>query len=718
MDCVEKQEQAPSRRSGAEVMIAAHHDLYRFLVESLSEYAVFVISPTGQILTWNRGAEYSYGYTKDEVIGTSFGRVFTAEDVAASAPERELNEALSGTRLRFERWNLRKDGTRFWATTSMAPVRGADGELIGFTKFVADTTESYRAREALKDSEERLRLLIESIPEYAIYSLALDGSITTWNTAAHRALGYAEHEIIGKHFAQLFSPEDVANGVPDIVLQKALALGNVDEDRWFVRKDGTRFLGSEKISRIKRGSHNRSAGFVHIAQDITARHTRAEELRRQASLDQLTNLPNRGTFLEHVARAISAMKRHPQRLFAVMFIDLDRFKEVNDTFGHMAADMLLETTARRLEFCARAEDIVSRLGGDEFAVLLNGISDIGDANDAANRIAAEMRKPVVIEQHVIRATVSVGIALGSAQYARPEDIVRDADAAMYVAKGRSRAASTSFAAPVATADRSAFELQDDLRHAVDRNELRVFYQPVMRLADASIAGFEALVRWQHPRRGLLQPRDFIVQAEDHGLIIDVDHWVLREACKMLASWRRQFARLTLTMSVNFSGKEFSDPDLIDELRNVLSKSGIPSRCLNVEITESAIMERSDRTYGLLKSIRDLGVSLHIDDFGVGYSSFAALADMPVQALKIDRSFITKMQSRSGAELVRTIKQLAHNLGLEAIAEGIETEEQLDGLNAVKCEFGQGYLFSEPLEEAAASRLLGEKYLRGHCREDG
>jgi EAL domain-containing protein (putative c-di-GMP-specific phosphodiesterase class I) len=172
------------------------------------------------------------------------------------------------------------------------------------------------------------------------------------------------------------------------------------------------------------------------------------------------------------------------------------------------------------------------------------------------------------------------------------------------------------------------------------------------------------------------------------------------------------------MSVNFSGKEFSDPDLIDELRNVLSKSGIPSRCLNVEITESAIMERSDRTYGLLKSIRDLGVSLHIDDFGVGYSSFAALADMPVQALKIDRSFITKMQSRSGAELVRTIKQLAHNLGLEAIAEGIETEEQLDGLNAVKCEFGQGYLFSEPLEEAAASRLLGEKYLRGHCREDG
>jgi diguanylate cyclase (GGDEF)-like protein len=444
---------------------------------------------------------------------------------------------------------------------------------------------------------------------------------------------------------------------------------------------------------------------VHVAHDITARNRITQEIRRKASIDALTELPNRTAFLEHLNRALAAIKRRSSNLFAVLFIDLDHFKEVNDTFGHTVADRLLEITARRLERCARADDIVARLGGDEFAVLLNGINGISDASDAADRISAEMRNPAPIDARTVRATVSVGIALGSPRYNRAEDVLRDADAAMYVAKAGGRGRSRVYTKDLAEADRATSNIEADLCHAIDRNELRVFYQPVIRLADCSIAGFEALVRWQHPRRGLLEPRDFILKAEESDLIMALDRWVLREACRTLASWRKRFAGQDLAMSVNFSSKEFANGDVVEDLRAVLASTGIPPSTLHVEITESAIMEHSERTAALLASIRAIGVELQIDDFGVGYSSLAALGHMPVNALKIDRSFVSTMDSHNGAVLIRTVTHLAHNLGMAAIAEGIETAEQLDGLLTVGCDFGQGFLFSKPLDANAAGELL-------------
>ena len=683
--------------------------LYRLLVESLGDYAVLAMSPGGDIITWNAGAQTVFGYTKAEAVGRPFGLIFTADDVQAGAPATELADAQRGCRTQSERRHLRKDGTTFWASYTVSPMYGAAGTLIGFATIVADTSESFRAREALRESEERLRLRIESIPEYAIFSLATDGSITTWNSAAHRTLGYAEHEILGKHFAELFSPDDVANGVPSIVLQKATALGAVDEERWFVRKDGTRFLGSEKISRLKTGSKSAASGFVHIAQDITARNEFADELRRRASIDALTELPNRSTFLDHVNRAIAAMKRRASSLFAVLFIDLDHFKEINDTFGHTVADRLLEITARRLERCARTEDIVARIGGDEFAILLNSISDIRDAEGAAQRIGAEMRKSMPVDGRSVRATVSIGIALGSPHYDRPEDVLRDADTAMYVAKGAGRGRSMVFVPQGGTATGSDGEIESDLRHAVDRNELRVFYQPVLRLSDSSVAGFEALVRWEHPTRGLLGPQDFVPKAEESDLICAIDHWVLRNACRALAGWREHFPAAELSINVNFSSKEFSRPDLLAELQHVLAATGLPAGALHLEITESAIMEQSDRTSTVLGAIRDLGIQLQIDDFGIGYSSLATLGRTPAHALKIDRSFVESMESRTGKVLVHSITHLAHNLGLVAIAEGIETDEQLAGLLAMRCEFGQGFLFAAPLEGGAA-----EAFLRAHA----
>ena len=679
--------------------------LYRSLIDSLSEHAIFAISPTGDIITWNTGAENTYGYSKREIVGKSFKVTFTPEDLAAGVPENELHEAHTGGRTTHERWNVRKDGTRFWAANNMAPIYGAGKGLIGFTKFVADMTESHRAREALQDSEERLRILIESVPEYAIFSLALDGSITSWNSAAHRVLGYADHEIIGKQFAELFAPEDISNGVPEIVLQKASILGKVDEERWFLRKDGSRFLGSEKISRLRAGKKRSSQGFVHVAHDITAHKELADDLRRRAAVDPLTGLANRNTFFDHVERAIALIKRRSSCLFAVMFIDLDHFKEINDAFGHMVADHLLEITARRLESCARTEDIVARIGGDEFAILLNGIRDASDAQEAANRIGTEMRKPVFVDSQGVYATVSVGIAMGTAGYDNPETILRDADSAMYVAKAGGRARSMVFSGAVDAGNRFGPDLQGDLRHAVERGELRVVYQPIVRLADSTISRFEALVRWEHPRRGLLYPNDFILRAEASNTIIAVDRWVLATACNALAGWRSRFADPALCVSINLSSKQFTHPDLISHLRETLTAAALTPDCVHLEITESAIMEKSIRTEKMLAAVSDAGFELHVDDFGVGYSSLSVLRDLPVKALKIDRSFITKMDTRNGLELVRTIIQLAHNLGLVAVAEGIENLDQLGMLVAMSCDYGQGFFLSEPCDNEAIERML-------------
>jgi diguanylate cyclase (GGDEF)-like protein/PAS domain S-box-containing protein len=698
-------ETAPRMPSVKSTALEADDDLYRSLVESLSEHAIFAISPTGDIITWNTGAENTYGYSKREIIGKSFRVTFTAEDLAAGVPENELHEAHAGHRTTYERWNVRKDGTRFWAANNMAPIYGAANALIGFTKFVADMTESHRAREALQDSEERLHILIESVPEYAIFSLALDGSITSWNSAAHRVLGYTDHEIIGKQFAELFAPEDISNGVPEIVLQKASILGKVDEERWFLRKDGSRFLGSEKISRLRAGKKRSSQGFVHVAHDITAHKELADDLRRRAAVDPLTGLANRNTFFDHVERAIALIKRRSSYLFAVMFIDLDHFKEINDVFGHMVADHLLEVTARRLESCARTEDIVARIGGDEFAILLNGIRDASDAQEAANRIGAEMRKPIFVDSHSVYATVSVGIAMGTAGYDNPETILRDADCAMYVAKAGGRARSMVFSGSVEAGNRFGPDLQGDLRHAVERGELRVAYQPILRLADSRIAHFEALVRWEHPRRGLLYPSDFILRAEASNTIIAVDRWVLATACTALAGWRSRFADPTLCVSVNLSSKQFTHPDLIAHLHETLAATALTPDCVHLEITESAIMENSSRTEKMLAAVSKAGFELHVDDFGVGYSSLSVLRDLPVRALKIDRSFTTKMDTRNGVELVRTIIQLAHNLGLVAVAEGIENVEQLGMLVAMNCDYGQGFFLSEPCDAEAVEGML-------------
>ena len=419
--------------------------LHKLLVESITDHAVFGISPNGSIISWNAGAQRIFGYAANEVLGKNYSLIFIPEDIRGGAPGAELAAARAQEQHVYERWHVRKNGTRFWGTNSVHPMFDDTGTLFGFAKLVHDITERYISQTALRDSEQRLRLLTESVDDCAIFSVGLDGTITSWNSGAQAIFGYANEEVLGAPLSLLYTPDDRHSGALALELDAAITHGYHTAERWLVRKDGTRFFSNGKLNVLNDELAGEPRSFVKVVHDVTERKRLALELHRHAFNDHLTQLPNRAAFFEHVRRAIALMKRRPAHLFAVLFVDLDRFKAVNDTYGHIVADRLLGVTARRLEQCVRSGDIVARLGGDEFAILLNGIDDPADASFAGERIGIEMSVPVTIEDHVVHVSASVGIALGSVAYETPEDILRDADFAMYAAKAEGRSGSVMYA---------------------------------------------------------------------------------------------------------------------------------------------------------------------------------------------------------------------------------------------------------------------------------
>jgi diguanylate cyclase (GGDEF)-like protein len=432
-----------------------------------------------------------------------------------------------------------------------------------------------------------------------------------------------------------------------------------------------------------------------------------EHFRHAAFHDSLTGLPNRALLADHLKLSIERAKRRTDHIFAVLFLDLDRFKNINDSLGHAAGDRLLIEVARRLESCVRPSDAVARLGGDEFAILLDGIDAGEDAVRVAERVQEVVSSPLYVNGHEVFTTASIGITLCNALYYDPENILRDADTAMYHAKENGKARFELFDAAMHASVVAKLQLENDLRRAVDNDEFEVHYQPIVALDSGRLAGFEALVRWNHPERGLVSPAEFIPLAEETGIITEIGEWVLRESCRQAREWTpANDTHTPLTMSVNLSGKQFAQPDLIDQARNALLESGLDARSLKLEITESAVMENAQSAATMLAQLRDLGIKLSIDDFGTGYSSLSYLHRFPVDTLKIDRSFISRMaEGDENTEIVRTIITLARNLGMDVVAEGVESGEQLALLKGLKCEFGQGYLFSKPLSASAATELV-------------
>ncbi|MBV8886449.1 MAG: EAL domain-containing protein [Chroococcidiopsidaceae cyanobacterium CP_BM_RX_35] len=454
------------------------------------------------------------------------------------------------------------------------------------------------------------------------------------------------------------------------------------------------------------------AANVILQNEISERKRAEEKLLYNAFHDSLTNLPNRALLMDRVKQSLLYSKRHQDYLFALLFLDIDRFKAINDSLGHAKADQLLIDVACRLKECLRPEDTIARIGGDEFVILLEDIKDINNAIVVADRIQKALMLPFCLKGHEVFITTSIGIALSTTNYAIAEDILRDADIAMYRAKAlslgqtRYEVFDTSMHAQVST----LLHLETELRRAIERKEFRLDYQPIVLLESGTITGFEALVRWQHPDRGLVAPADFIPLAEETGLIVSLGWWVLREACRQMRAWQLRFPGTEpLTISVNTSGKQFAQPDLSEQIKKILQETQLNAHSLKLEITESVLMENAEVATAMLLQLQALDIRISLDDFGTGYSSLSYLHRFPIDTLKIDRSFILDLGADlDKMEIIRTIIGLAENLKMEVVAEGVETRQHVDQLKRCKCKFGQGYFFSKPLNSKTAEALLASQ----------
>lgn len=432
-----------------------------------------------------------------------------------------------------------------------------------------------------------------------------------------------------------------------------------------------------------------------------------QKLLYDAFHDALTGLPNRALFMQRLESAVEKAKQEDD-LLAVLFLDLDRFKIINDSLGHLVGDELLVGIARRLQACLRPGDLVARLGGDEFTILLENIKDVTDAIKIAERIQQELTKPFYLSGHEVFTAASIGIALNHMGCDRPFDLLRDADVTMYRAKSSGKARYEVFDQTIHTQPIALLQLENDLQRAIKREEFRIDYQPIVSLTNGTIIGFEALLRWQHPLRGIVSPREFLPLAEETNLIIPIDWWMLRKACIQARKWQ-QIDTLPLTINVNFSGLQFTQPHLVELIEQILQETGLEASCLQLEINQTAIINNPESVTAILWQLKQLGVRLYIDNFCYYDSCFSYLHNLPIDGLKIDQSYISKiLVENEFTQLVSTIITMADQLSLNVVAQGIETKEQLAQLQTLQCEYGQGYFFSQPLHPKAAAALISNK----------
>jgi diguanylate cyclase (GGDEF)-like protein/PAS domain S-box-containing protein len=615
------------------------------------------------------------------------------------------------------------NGNGFYAFMAMIPIIG----IIYFTyqsyrkqleATVAQAEQAERHAEAqrvisqaLRKSEEHFR----SAFDYAAVGMALVGTDGGWlsvNRSLCTLLGYSEHELLQMNFQSITHEDDLGDSLADMYQMLEGKLVNTTGEKRYIHKDGHIVWATISASSVF-DEQGKPTHFILQAQDISERKQAEEQLHHAAFYDSLTGLPNRALFTDHLQIAVSRSTQRQDHLFGVLFLDIDRFKNINDSLGHVVGDQLLKAVAERLARCVRPEDTVSRFGGDEFAILLNGINNSADAFAVTERILRSIESPFKLSGYDVFTSTSIGIALSSIGYHSSEEILRDADTAMYRAKEQGKGRFEVFDKVMHARAISRLQLESDLRHALERREFEVYYQPIMRLEEGSVSGFEALIRWRHPVRGLVSPADFIPVAEDTELIIPIGQWVLLEACRQVREWQLAFpSDAPVTISVNLSGKQFKQPDLVGQVKQILYQTGLDPHCLRLEITESMVMEDAEAATAMLRQLRSLNVQLSIDDFGTGYSSLSYLHRFPVNILKVDKSFVGRMTvDEESLGIVETIITLASKLKMDVVAEGIETKEQWDKLKAFQCPYGQGYLFSKPVPADNAKELVREEHQR-------
>jgi diguanylate cyclase (GGDEF)-like protein/PAS domain S-box-containing protein len=669
---------------------------------------VAMVSLEGRYLQVNRSLCEILGYTEEELQALTWQEITHPDDLAASSAHARRIVEGEFPKYHLEKRFLHADGRTVWASLSVSLVRDAEGEPLYFVSQIQDVSERKNIEKRIKESEERFRSLVQNSSDI-ITILEADGTVRYVSPAVERVTGYRPEEQVGTNAFGSVHPDDRDRALDTFAeVLKRPGLHPPLEFR-VPHKDGSWRYLEHVVNNLVDDPAVR--GVVINSWDVTERKALVEQLSYQAFHDLLTGLPNRALFMDRLEHAITRANRRGSNV-AVLFTDLDNFKVINDSLGHKAGDQLLIAVAERLKACLRPEHTAARLGGDEFTILVEDIAGVGEVVQIAERIAEILRPPFALDEQEVFATVSTGIALNSPAQEQPADLLRHADLAMYRAKHRGRARYEVFEPSMDAKAVERLILETGLRRALVRQQFRVYYQPIVALDNDKVAGVEALVRWEHPQRGLLLPEAFLSVAEETGLIVRIGQWVLREAVKQARIWQERYPGTPpLTISVNLSTREFFHPELVAE---VLGESEIDPASLQLEITEGAMVTNgtssADHT---LRNLKSMGVQLAIDDFGLGYSSLSYLKRFPVDFLKIDRSFIAGLRrepngvSTKDTEITKAMIELTHALGLKVIAEGVETSEQLRRLRNMKCDLAQGNYFSEPLPSEALAVILAE-----------
>ncbi len=679
---------------------------FRQIAENVREVFFMISAETDEILYISPAYEQVWGRSCESLYEDPQSWLFAIhpEDSFKALATLET-QFRTGDEFQEEYRIVRPDGSIRWVSVNAFPIRDDSGKVSRFVGIAEDITQRKLAKLAMRKSEEQFRLTFEMAP-IGMAITALNGKFKRVNQALCEALGYEEQELLKLSFTDITYAEDLELHKSQ---QQAL-LENKGSDfqieTRYISRD-LRIVDAILKVVIVRDSKGQALHFNNQIVDITERKQMEQQLLHDALHDSLTGLPNRALFLDRLDHELKRAKTNQDYIFAVLFLDLDRFKVVNDSAGHLVGDQLLVEIARRLEKSVNFTDTVARLGGDEFTILLENIHNINNAIAVAEKIDQALRIPFSLQGYELFTSASIGIALSSQGYNKPDEIMRDADLTMYSAKEQGRARYEIFNSALHERAITRLQLETDMRRGIEREEFVVYYQPISCLETGKLAGFEALARWKHPTKGIVSPGEFIPVAEETGAIIPLGTWILKQACQQMQLWHEKYPQTSsLQISVNLSGKQLREQSLLEKIDSILQETALPGKYLKLEITESSLIENIEVATQTLLDIKSRDIKLSMDDFGTGYSSLSYLHRFPVDILKIDRSFVQDIQINKGNyAIVKAIVTLAHVLNMEVIAEGIEDTYQLDQLKLLNCEYGQGYYFAKPLNKQQAEELI-------------
>lgn len=707
-DCTEQQRVLREQREREQV--------FRLLVESVTDYAIYMLDPKGYVVNWNAGARRAKGYTADEIVGKHFSCFYSAQDRFACLPDKNLAIAQSAGRFDDRGWRYRKDGSAFWAHVVIEAIYNPEGKLIGFAKITRDCTEVREYEQQIlraKDLAEQnslkmaslstfLDTIIANIPSCVIVEDAVSREVLLLNCKAEQLLGIKMKEASGRALED-FMPSELSGYFAQLA-SAAQRNEGVHKNEQMLRTRGGERIITASASLIN-GNDAHNSYVLLIADDVTDQRAADARIHHMAHHDNLTSLPNRLLFSQRLNEALRNDVDTGKQT-AALCLDLDNFKNVNDALGHQVGDDLLRAVASRLRGVLREQDTLARNGGDEFSIVLPGLTHLQEAEAVAQRLIEAIRPAFNVDGHNLTVGLSIGISVVAGGLTTPDELLRCADMALYEAKRNGRNRFEHFSSEMGEAASKRRLIEADLREAITHRHLKLYYQPITDGEGQQIISYEALMRWHHPRQGLIMPLDFIPVAEETGLIHSLGAFALHEACREAAKWPAH-----QSVAVNLSPLQFKNSSLVSVVEAALKESGLTPHRLEVEITESVLLDNTRVNIRILQKLKKLGVRIALDDFGTGYSSLSYLRSFPFDKIKIDKSFISDMkESREALAIIRAITGMSRSLDIQITAEGVESSEQFEQLKVEGCTLFQGYYFGRPQPSETRLKLfdLNEK----------